>query len=175
MGRDKSLLPLAGEPLIARIAGQLRPLFDEVLISANDPAPYAFLGLPVIADAEPGQGPLMGIASCLRAARNEWLFVTGCDVPDLDAAFIASLLELARDCDVVMPRDSDGRPEPLCALYRKTVLAVAERLLADGRRRIIDLLPELRVATPALPGGWLKNLNTPEEFADFARKLEAGK
>ena len=172
MGRDKSLLPLAGEPLIARIAGQLRPLFDEVLVSANDPAPYAFLGLPVIADAEPEQGPLMGIASCLEAARNDWLFVTGCDVPDLDSAFIARLLAQAGECDIVMPQDAAGRPEPLCALYRKTALPVAHRLLAVGRRRIIDLLPELRVVSPALPGGWLKNLNTPEEFAEFARQLE---
>lgn len=174
MGRDKSLLTIDGEPMIARIAAQLRPLFAEVMIGANDPARYAFLELRVVPDDVPGQGPLMGIVSCLRAARYEWLFVTGCDVPDLDPAFVRYLLGLAVDTDIVMPRDADDRPEPLCALYRQTALPVAERLLESGCRRIVDLLPALRVVAPRLPGGWLKNLNTPDEFAAFAAGFPRG-
>lgn len=165
MGQNKALLPLHGQPLIAHIAAQLRPAFAELLVSANDADLYQFLGLPVVADATPGSGPLMGILSCLQAARHEWLFVTGCDVPDINLAFIAAMQQLSADCDVVMPLDANGRPEPLFALYRKSVIPVAQALLAAGGRRIIDILPALRVAHPPLPGGWLKNLNTPDDYA----------
>jgi len=168
MGRNKSLLSLHGQPMIAHIADQMRPAFAELLVSANDAALYAFLGLPVLPDRVPGGGPLMGIAAGLQAARHDWLFVTGCDVPEINLPFIATMWALTENRDVVMPLDADGRAEPLFALYRKTALPAIETVLASGRARIIDILPGLRVAHPALPGGWLKNLNTPQDYAAAA-------
>ena len=166
MGRDKSQLPWHGKTLISHIVDQLRPMVAELLISANDPVPFAGLGLPVLADREPGGGPLQGIATGLRAARHEWLFVTGCDVPEIRQDYFQGMWPLtAEDVDVIMPVDADGRAEPLFALYRRSALPAVERVLASGRPRIIDILPVVRVCHPRLPQGWLKNLNTPEDYA----------
>ncbi|MGE5385256.1 MAG: molybdenum cofactor guanylyltransferase [Betaproteobacteria bacterium] len=164
MGRNKSLLPMHGQPMIGHIADQLRPHFDELLIGANDGALYGFLGLPVIADREPGSGPLMGILSCLEAARHELLFVTGCDIPEMNLAFIRQMISLAEGHDIVMPVDAEGRLEPLFAIYRKTVIAPALAVLAAGGRRVMDLLPGQRVAHPVIPAGWIRNLNTPSDY-----------
>ncbi len=165
MGQDKSLLPINDQPMIACIAAQLRPLFPELLVSSNDPEHHAFLGLPLVADGESGQGPLRGILSCLEACQHELLFVTACDMPQLPLAYIAELLELAQSHDVVIPVDADGRHEPLFAVYRKTLVPRARQILAAGGRRIIELLPGHRAACPLMPG--IRSLNTPQEYRLF--------
>jgi molybdopterin-guanine dinucleotide biosynthesis protein A len=168
MGRDKALLPWAGRPLIAHIADRLRRCCDELLISANDPARYGFLGAPVVADRQPGEGPLMGLASCLAAARHDRNLLLGCDMPHPPLPLLRRMLAGADGVDAVVPRTRDGRPEPLCAVYRRSCLPAATRLLAAGRRRMTDLLDAVRVRwvdTDTPPA----NLNTP---ADYQAALE---
>jgi molybdopterin-guanine dinucleotide biosynthesis protein A len=161
IGRDKSLLSFDGQPMIQRIVDQLLPLFDEVLIGANDPERFKFLNLRVAPDQQPDQGPLMGIVSCLTESGTDLNFVTACDVPDQNADFIAAMLRQAAGVDVVMPKSSDGGLEPLFALYRKSIIAPARALLSAGRRRIADLLNHVKVKFLDMPGGgWYQNVNT---------------
>lgn len=167
MGQDKSLMPVGGQPLIAGIAAQLAPRFPEVLISSNEPWKYRFLGLPVIADEEPGQGPLMGLLSSLKAAAGRRILAIACDIPVLDLAFIDELLLLSEHADIVMPVSASGRREPLFAVYDKRVIPQAQALLAAGRRRIVDVLEGLTVSSPAMPEGWYHNLNTPQDCAAY--------
>jgi hypothetical protein len=61
MGRDKSFLPVEDQPMIKCLFDQLAPHFEHVLISANDPDRYGFLGVEVVPDRVTGRGPLMGI------------------------------------------------------------------------------------------------------------------
>jgi molybdopterin-guanine dinucleotide biosynthesis protein A len=173
MGQDKSLMPVRGQPLIARIAGQLAPFFPEVLVSSNEPWKYRFLGLPVITDEVPGQGPLMGILSSLKAAGRQRVLVIACDIPVLDLAFIGELMRLSENVDIVMPVSASGRREPLFAVYRKTVIPRAQELLAAGRRRIVDVLEGMAVSSPRMPEGWYHNLNTPEDCDAFWRARPA--
>lgn len=170
MGRDKSLVDMDGLPLIARIAEQLAPLFPEVLVSANETEKYRFLGLPIIPDEVQGQGPLMGILSSLKAAGRERMLAVACDIPLLDRPYIERLMELARGADVVMPVSPGGRHEPLLAVYGKAVIPVAQRALAEGKRRIIEVLSGLKACHPPLPEYWYFNLNTPEDLDAFHRR-----
>lgn len=169
MGRDKALLPWGGRPLIAQVADQLRQVSEVVLVGANDGGRFAFLGLPVVPDRVPGQGPLMGLASCLAASRCELNLVVGCDMPWIDREAVQALLACAAGCDAVVPRDADGRAEPLFAVYRRhPCLPAAEALLERGGRRLGDLFAALRVCwvdSADLPaGGWRRNLNTPADY-----------
>ncbi|MBI1209778.1 MAG: molybdenum cofactor guanylyltransferase MobA [Azospirillum sp.] len=70
-GRDKSLLPLAGRPLLAHILDRIAPQVGAVAINANgDPARFAGFGLPVVADGIAGfPGPLAGVLAGLEWAR----------------------------------------------------------------------------------------------------------
>jgi molybdenum cofactor guanylyltransferase len=170
MGTDKSLLPLDGQPLIQHIARQLEPLFDQVLIGANRPEKYAFMQLPVVPDEEPDQGPLMGILSCVSASAHELNFVTACDIPHLDLGFVLELLKASDGYDIVMPVSANGRHEPLFAVYRKTMLPLARRVLRRGGRRITELFESAQVRFVDLPAAdWYRNLNTPE---DYRRAIE---
>lgn len=167
MGQDKSLMSVGGEPLISRIAGQLAPHFPELLVSSNDPWKYNFLGLPVVPDEVPGQGPLRGILSCLKAAGQERVLVIACDIPVVDLAFVRELIACSDRADIVMPLSKDGLYEPLFAVYRKTVIPRAEAVLARGGRRIVEVLPGMNVLNPRMPEGWYYNLNTQADYDAF--------
>ncbi len=164
MQQDKSLLPIDGRPLIHHVYEQLAGRFAEILTSSNDPEKYRFLGLPVIADEVPGQGPLMGLASALRASANELSFVVACDNPRLNPATIRRLFAAAPGCDIVIPRDHRQRAEPLFAIYRKSCQPALDRVLRQGGRRISDVFESCRVRFLDLPDDEsLINLNTPAD------------
>jgi len=83
MGQTKALLPFAGTTLIEHLANALAPNFDEVLISANDPAaipPGLRDGYRLIADLHRDAGPLAGIEAGLHAAEHDTLFAVACDM-----------------------------------------------------------------------------------------------
>lgn len=171
MGQDKSMLATPDGPLIAHIAAQLRPQFRQVIIAANDVQKYDFLGLPVVPDQVPGQGPLMGILCALEASDHDLNFVTGCDVPHMDASFIRYLIDQASDCDLVMPRSQEGY-EPLFAVYRKSVCAPARRILAGGGRKIAMLLDQVHSRIVPMPDApWYRNLNTPQDYAQWMQAV----
>lgn len=172
MGQDKSLLPFAGRRLIEHILDQLAPVVDEVVIGSNDAAKYACTGHRVVPDQVPGQGPLMGIVSCVAAARHSRVFVVACDIPRLPEAMIRDMLRRARRADVVVPRTAEGRYESTMAVYGKAIVPVAQKLLAEGRRKIADLFrePSLTTDTITLPAGdWYRNINTPDDYQSALR------
>jgi len=170
LGQDKSLLPYRGIPLIAHIAAQLKPMFRNVIISTNDPEKYDFLGLPMIADRQPGQGPLMGIASTLGYVAQDLSFVIGCDIPIVNYRFVQRMISLAEGYDIVMPRDVEGRYEPLFAVYRRGVRFAALEILEAGERRIAALFERVRVRFVEFDGGdWYKNINTMDDYFTASR------
>lgn len=174
MGRDKSLIPFLGMPLIQRIRDQLRPHFHTIHLSTNTPEKYRFLDLPHIPDREPGQGPLMGIVSALTALPHSKIFITGCDIPIIDSSFLYRLLSAAQHADIVTGRSPNGRSEPLLAVYDRSILPLAEELLASGVRRISCLFDNVNHINIPIPAGanWYHNLNTPEDL-EAAEKILA--
>ena len=168
MGTDKSMLPIDGQPLIEKIAEQLQGSFEQILISANEPDKFAFLGLEVIPDKIRGQGPLMGIASALQASANELNFVVACDIPNIDMQFVRKMLAEAEDVDIVVPDTCDGKSEPLFAVYRRSALGAINKVLSSGRRKISDVFALCKVKYIELNDvEWLTNLNTMAEYEEF--------
>ncbi len=168
MGRDKSLLDVDGQPLIAHVIAQLDPWLAPVLISANAPDKYAFLQRPVIPDAVTGQGPARGIASALAASPRGRNLVVACDIPRIDRALGRSLVQALEGADVAVPVDPQGHLEPLFAAYRRRAAPALRTLLDAGGRRIADAYAGLRVRrlVPE-PNRRLVNLNTRADWIDF--------
>jgi molybdenum cofactor guanylyltransferase len=174
MGADKSLLSVDGQPIIERICERLAGRFDQILISANEPEKLAFLGLEVVPDRIPGQGPLMGIASALEASTSELNFVVACDIPRMHIALVEEMLAEAdrSGADVVVPMTGSEEYEPLFAVYRKSALEGINKVLSSGGRRISDIFAQCRVQYIKLnDAGWLNNLNTPAEYEEFRKGL----
>jgi molybdopterin-guanine dinucleotide biosynthesis protein A len=174
MGRDKASLAIDGVRLLERVAGALRPHVREVLVGAAAGQDVALDGARVVADRASGQGPLMGLASCLATSTSDRNLVAACDLPELPPALLERLLEEALDWEAVVPQGPDGSLEPLLAVYRRRLLPDIERLLAAGERRIRPLFARRQVRYLPLAElglGALANLNTPEDLAVFEGRL----
>lgn len=167
MGRDKALLPVDGRPMLEHVVDRLRPLFDEIIVSSGQTVREPMPGVRIVQDESPGQGPLMGIASALAASRHDRNFVVACDMPDIDQRLVRRLLAAVDGHDGVVPVDSEGRFEPLCAVYSKRVLPTVRRKLAEGRRRIISMYDDHDILRLPLSVRGLVNLNTIEDYEAF--------
>ncbi|MDR1816146.1 MAG: molybdenum cofactor guanylyltransferase [Clostridiales Family XIII bacterium] len=174
MGTDKALLLLDGMTLIEHAVEKFRAsiAFDEILISANRPEAYAFLGLPVVPDRFPGDGPLAGMQACLETAKNEYVSFVPCDAPRIPPGLPAWLLKKAQGHDAACPVFRE-RPEPLLSCVRKTALPAISNALSAGERRAADVFARLDTAYIDLagltdvfgePGEYLVNANDPETF-----------
>src|SRR4030067_3069072 len=77
-GRDKALLAVQGETLLAQVVRRLHPQVDALALNSNAaPAVFAAYGLPVLPDRLAGfLGPLAGIHAGLLQHPEDYL-VTG--------------------------------------------------------------------------------------------------
>ncbi|MHC4165795.1 MAG: molybdenum cofactor guanylyltransferase [Planctomycetota bacterium] len=175
MGQDKTMLPVAGKPMIKHIHEQVRPYFAQTLVSSNNAAVHDFLGATVVADDVAGRGPMMGVASALKASANDVNFVIACDMPEIDTSLMRAMLREVGDCDAVVPRVGTDLYEPLFAVYKKSALPAMEELLQSGNNKIIDSLSRCRVRYIDLPGRQFRNINTRAEYHGLVEeKTDAG-
>jgi molybdenum cofactor guanylyltransferase len=143
MGRDKAGLAWHGSTLARRAAGLLVRCADPPVIvvcaPGQEPPPLPSW-CQVVRDSEPGLGPLAGLAAGLAAAAAGAPVAVVCAV---DAALAhpavpAALLAALGSAPAVVPR-SEGRPQPLFAVYRCELAGLASSLLAEGERRAAAL------------------------------------
>jgi molybdopterin-guanine dinucleotide biosynthesis protein A len=174
MKKSKALLPAPDRPLIERILTQVEGRFDEILISVSKGRTLPGLPQIQVEDEFPGRGPIEGVRCGVRAARHNAVAVIACDIPDIDIRFLARLIRAAEERDIAVPVTAAGDFEPLFAVYKKSVLPAVERLVATGNNSLIPLFSQCRTRTvPIKNPPWLKNLNTPEDYARFLRALKA--
>lgn len=175
-GRVKALIEVGGATILERQLSVLRTRVTAIAIAANDPRPYRESGLPVLPDRLPGKGPLAGLDAALAWCPRPYLLAVACDMPHLDPRVLDLLLaRRAPDIDIVVPYIAD-RPEPLCALYARSVAPVLERRLAAGRLRAADLMQDANLAVARVSEDeWraldpelraLTNINTPDDLSD---------
>lgn len=161
MGRPKSLLEVAGVAMAQRVAAAMWRAGCMPVVAVGPHELSA--GLDHVEDLHPGEGPLGGILSALGAANGAAALVTACDLPWIDAASLAMLIEVAgRGEDVVVARSS--RLEPLCALWQPAASAKLQVVFDAGERAVHRALLTLDVAEVALPDSVLTNVNAPEDL-----------
>ncbi len=190
MGTDKALLKLSpdGPTLIEWVISAAQPVAEAgIIVVANQPGNYKWLGLPVIPDNYPGNGPLAGLEAGLAASKAENNFLLACDMPFVQTDLLKALLVWAEDTggkswDAVVPLNAEGKPEPLCALYNARVLPVAREYLTEQMLKMSDFLSalvtryveaaELKRYDPDLNS--FKNLNTPREMSAVSSQFTGG-
>lgn len=171
-GADKALLPLAGRPLIARVAERFAPQVERLAVSANgDPARLAFLGLTVLPDAEADRGPLAGVLAALdwAAALGATAVVTvAVDTPLLPEDLVPRLCLAADESPGGLAMaQSDERDHPTFALWPVSMRGPVADFLASGEKARIRALADAFGATRAkfVESDAFANLNTPEDLA----------
>lgn len=141
-GTDKTRAELGGRRVLERVLDSAASVTSDVVVVGSW-APQGWSHHP---EPEPGLGPLAALAHGLSAVHGTWVLVLGGDHPLLVPALLELLAQRARQssADVVLP-EHDGRDQPLVACYRRSIVPVAERVLASGARSLRSLLVEVSV------------------------------
>ncbi len=171
-GRDKGLLPLAGEPLIAHGIRCLQPQVAELLISANrNLAIYQQFGCRVISDDDSGfRGPLAGILVALRAAQTRYVLTAPCDSPLLPPDYAQRMWSaLEREQATASVGVSEGCWQPVFALLPVTLQDDLTDYLATGAGNAGRWLQRHQPAAVEFPDQPLlfRNVNTPDDLAQL--------
>lgn len=162
MGRNKALLKIDGERIIARVYRTLATMFHEVVIVTNTPEEYDFLPCRKVADIHPGAGSIAGLQAGLAASRTERIFVAACDMPFLSPDLIRLLCCTGGTSDATVPLNGEGLREPLHALYNRSTLNAIQAAISNGDKSILHLLDS--IDTRLVPQ---------EEFGSIAGALES--
>ncbi len=165
MGTNKALLTMPGqasETFLAHLVSTLAPLCAELLIVARDPTQFAHVALPdtrQVFDEKPGGGPLMGLYSGLNAMQATTALVVAVDMPFVQPALLAFLLDCYQQDTLIVPI-VEGIPQVLLALYPRSILPHIETLLQQGKRApraLLEIAPvqyieeeRLRLVDPQL-------------------------
>lgn len=149
LGQDKATVDLGGQTLGQRAfqtVSKALPDSRVTFVAANE-AQSAIEAIIAdsrfIFDIVPDRGPLSGLHSALSDARTSWIFVLACDYPFVSAEMIDVLAEkISDDFGAVVPQQSDGRLQPLCAFYRtETTKLVVDEII--DRPRVTPPLQEV--------------------------------
>jgi molybdopterin-guanine dinucleotide biosynthesis protein A len=135
-----------------------------------------------VEDIFPGRGPLAAIHAALASSAHDLNLILAVDVPLLTAGFLTFIVERASAARalVTVPR-SGGGYHPLCAVYRKGFVDVAETALTLGQNKVDALFPrvttlaieEAELETRGFSPAMFRNLNTKEDLGAAEDALQA--
>ncbi|WP_392886316.1 molybdenum cofactor guanylyltransferase [Eubacterium limosum] len=191
MGKDKKNLVISGKALLQSIIDQLAALFDEIIIvGCSEDEIVGIHGITgVYPDILDISASLTGIYTALLYSQSDYVYVTACDMPNYDLAFIRHMMTLLEENP-----DKKGCVtcykewiEPFNAFYSRDLLPSAEHFLKSGRKSVFHYLSreniyyiaekDARAYTP----DWslFCNLNTPGDLTKHLKGVgdvsEAGR
>jgi molybdopterin-guanine dinucleotide biosynthesis protein A len=169
MGSDKATYEIDGTAmanLVAQAANEAGA--SEVLLVGGTSSRAKTLVGNWKKDAYPGEGPLGGVITALKASKTDSVVVLSCDMPFITSAVISSLVSGLADAQATVGRTD--RLNWLCAAWSKdeclqTLQGVWKRNERAVHRAAV-LLDVLEVPVPAVA---VRNINTPQDlFEDDA-------
>lgn len=175
-GGDKGLRQIAGQALLDRVIARLAPQVGAMALNANgDPARFAALGLPVIADSMADHpGPLAGVLAGLDWAAEQGadaVVTVAADTPFFPADLVARLLAAAGPSGLALAAspDEEGilRRHPTFGLWPVGLREDLRAALSGGLRKIVlwtDRHDAGLAAFDAAPFDPFFNVNTPEDI-----------
>jgi molybdopterin-guanine dinucleotide biosynthesis protein A len=167
MGRDKALLPFGNEESLAAYQfHRLSVYFPEVYLSSKS-AKFPF-DAPIIYDRYDESSPLVALISIFETLACDEIFILGVDMPFVHSDVISALYAHHREThDAIIAQSPQGL-QPLCGIYRRTILPHAHRQLAAQNHKLQQLLESSdTLAVKFSDDQPFVNLNTPQEYQSW--------
>ena len=170
MGTDKALIGKDGRTLVQHAADALASAgADPVVVVGGDRTAIERLGLAMVDDLWPGEGPLGGIITALRSVDTDLVAVLSCDLTDASPIAVRSVVGALGTADVSVPV-VDGRTQWMHAVWRRSALPALNGAFAAGVRAPRDAVASLAVAK-LLDGDpcWFHDADRPEDLPGNGR------
>lgn len=173
MGADKALLEVGGVALARRAHDTLQAAGAERVIAVGgDAAGLGALGLTVVADREPGAGPLGGVLTGLASTSAGVVVVLACDQPAVTPALVRRLVTVLDEqgAAVAVPLVGGVR-QVLCAALDRSVADGLAAAFAAGERSLTRALHAVEVADVAgIDGALVADLDDPDDLRRYAQE-----
>lgn len=170
-GSDKSQILINGQALIDRLLTNLPP-GGVVIVGPSfeqDVRKVSFTQEHPL-----GTGPVAAIAAGLQELDSEEVIILATDMP-FAAEIVPFLVPLSGDWEALIPLDSNGKRQPLCAKYRTSALvnALGKVGTPDGKsmRALLDNLIIEELIVDAKFTSKLVDIDTREDLAKVLKNL----
>ncbi len=166
MGRDKALIEIDGETMVARVLAEAHKSAATVAVVVGR-EPGLWDGIVSVPDRFPGEGPLGGLLTALETSSTDVVVLIPCDLIHPAAAsvdLVATTLIENPSLDVVVPVVNNRRQYVQAAFRRSTAVQLGEQF-AGGRRSIHDGIAELAVLElPVEEPDWFADADEPSDL-----------
>lgn len=176
IGGDKPLRMLGRMTLFDRALGHASRLSGPIAIAVRDSGQVKDARLPIIRDDPAIDGPLAGLVSALRFARDEGagtVLTLPSDMPFLPPDLGDRLMEELPQKLAAIAR-SGGHLHPVCGIWSTRALEHLADYLASGRRSLKGFAEAIGYAAvdwPTEPLDPFFNINSAEDLARAERLL----
>ena len=170
MGKDKALLPFGSYPTLSEFQyRRLSKLFKGVYLCAKENK-FDFEA-SVIIDVYPQSSPLIGLISIFETLQADEVFILSVDAPFVNEQVIESLLGHSKKGDAVIAKSPNG-VEPLCGVYRRSILPLAKKHLKVEDHKLNSLLKEADTKFITFKeSSTFINLNNPHEYKNALKLI----
>ena len=144
MGEDKSLLPFASSPTLTQYQfKRFKPYFKNIYISCKSKDKFSFKANFIEDFTQKESSPFVGLISVLEELDDEYVFVLSVDTPFFS---FEDFLKLSSnlDADAIVARTKNSY-QPLCAIYKKSILPHLKELYHDKSYKFIFLYDKIKV------------------------------
>ncbi len=123
IGQNKAYLLKNNEPFIDIIVNKLLEIFGEVIVAVDKTQNYTQIiknGVKIVEDSKSFFGPIEGLRQGLKVTENDYLFVCGCDMPNIKKECIKELMSYVDGLwDCILP--FVDKPQVLHGFYSKSL------------------------------------------------------
>ena len=177
-GNVKGLLKIKNSTFLEKIQETLND-FSSIYLSINDKFSkeqkqnFENMGFKIIEDIYKEIGPLGGIYSSLLNCKEEYLFITACDMPFITKNSIEVLCnKVDKNTDGVVFYDKNNKLYPLGAIYSKNVLPIIEEMIEKKYYKLSYLIEKsnfvkINIEKTDITLKVLSNINTLQEYDLF--------
>lgn len=174
-GTDKAEAMLAGRALIDHLISEI-PAEIPIIVVGPDRAAYD-TRVQVTQETPALSGPVSAIAAGVKLVRTEWVAIFATDMP-FGPLLIPQLIAAINDgCDAVLPLDTSGFIQPLCALYRVDALHRAiltlDSVIGESMRKLIAAMRVVQVEINIEEARFLTDIDTPENLVEAIKSYNA--
>ena len=166
MGKDKALLPFKGFDTLTEFQlSKLSSHFQKVYIGCKDKDKFDFEA-NFIEDLKEYEdsAPHVGLISAFETLGCETIAILSVDVPFFETKHFEKLYHQLDTHDVVVAKSPQGK-QPLCAIYKKSILPKLKQLTLKKKYRFAYLFEEIDVKFVEFEDEEIfTNLNTPDDY-----------